>query len=185
MLNAHGRQGHDDCPVADGVEQEAGPFTRFARLPNDIPASDGPINRAPLNMVEFRAIALPKSARSSTMSITNAWRVGMSKAFTIPNASGQRHNVPNLDKAHNYQQGQHQGLDHCQSLGDQQRAMTVPAIGEHARQRSHDQRGDLAGKPNQPQQKGRVAQAKDQPVMATCCIQVPIRETPWPKKKSR
>ena len=50
----------------------------------NIPASDGPINRATLTMDELIAMALPRSARSPTISIMKAWRPGMSKALTTP-----------------------------------------------------------------------------------------------------
>ena len=48
------------------------------------PARAGPTSRAPLNMAELRAMALVRSSFRSTMSITKACRVGMSKALTKP-----------------------------------------------------------------------------------------------------
>ena len=43
----------------------------------------GPIKRAPLNIDEFSAMAFIKCSLP-TISTRNAWRPGMSNAFTIP-----------------------------------------------------------------------------------------------------
>ena len=48
------------------------------------PASDGPTSRAALNIDEFSAIALPRSSLFSIIVMRNAWRPGMSNAFTSP-----------------------------------------------------------------------------------------------------
>ena len=48
------------------------------------PAIAGPMKRAELNMRELRAMALERSLRSSIISTTKAWRVGMSKATVRP-----------------------------------------------------------------------------------------------------
>ena len=48
------------------------------------PAIEGPIILAPFTMVEFRAIAFPRSSRFSTISTTNDCLAGTSKAFTHP-----------------------------------------------------------------------------------------------------
>ena len=52
------------------------------------PAIAGPTTRAPLNMAELSATALPMSSRP-TISIANAWRTGMSTAFAQPSRSGE------------------------------------------------------------------------------------------------
>ncbi len=44
----------------------------------------GPTSRAVCTIEELSAIALPRSFRSSTISITNAWRAGMSRALMKP-----------------------------------------------------------------------------------------------------
>ncbi len=44
----------------------------------------GPTRRALLKFDELRAMALPRSARSSIIRTTNAWRVGISTALTTP-----------------------------------------------------------------------------------------------------
>ena len=48
------------------------------------PATDGPTSRAALNIDEFKAMAFARSSRSEIIVVRNAWRAGMSKAFTIP-----------------------------------------------------------------------------------------------------
>ena len=48
-----------------------------------IPPSEGPTARAVLNAAEFKATALSRSLRSA-MWISNDWRAGTSKAFTMP-----------------------------------------------------------------------------------------------------
>ena len=48
------------------------------------PAIDGPSRRAPLTIDELSAMALGRSSRASTISTTNAWRAGVSKALMSP-----------------------------------------------------------------------------------------------------
>ena len=48
------------------------------------PPIDGPRMRLPLTIVELRAMALDRCARSSTISTTNDCRAGVSKALMIP-----------------------------------------------------------------------------------------------------
>ena len=48
-----------------------------------MPATAGPIVRAPLNIIEFSAIAFGRSS-IPTISTTNACRPGMSNELTIP-----------------------------------------------------------------------------------------------------
>ena len=48
------------------------------------PATAGPTIRLPLTMDEFSAMAFGKSARSSTICTTNAWRAGVSNALITP-----------------------------------------------------------------------------------------------------
>ena len=48
------------------------------------PPIDGPMIRLPLTIDEFSAIAFGRSARSSTISTTNAWRAGVSNALMTP-----------------------------------------------------------------------------------------------------
>ena len=50
------------------------------------PARAGPTTRAPLNIAELIATALPTS-RGPTISIANAWRTGMSTALAQPRRS--------------------------------------------------------------------------------------------------
>jgi hypothetical protein len=53
---------------------------------NSIPPSAGPMTRAPLNIIELRAMALGRSSRP-TISTTNDWRAGPSKALTRPRSA--------------------------------------------------------------------------------------------------
>jgi len=48
------------------------------------PPIDGPMMRVPLTIDEFSAIAFGRSRLSSTISLTNAWRAGVSKELMIP-----------------------------------------------------------------------------------------------------
>ena len=52
------------------------------------PATAGPMIRAPLNIAELSATALPMSSRP-TISTANAWRTGMSIEFTVPMTSAR------------------------------------------------------------------------------------------------
>ena len=51
-----------------------------------MPAMAGPRMRAPLNMAEFSAMALIRSS-GTTISMMNAWRAGISNAFTTPSSA--------------------------------------------------------------------------------------------------
>ena len=48
------------------------------------PATDGPTSRAALNIDEFSAMAFARSSLSEIIVVRNAWRAGMSNAFTRP-----------------------------------------------------------------------------------------------------
>ena len=48
------------------------------------PPIDGPIIRVPLTIDEFSAMAFGRSRRSSTISLTNAWRAGVSNELMMP-----------------------------------------------------------------------------------------------------
>ena len=54
-----------------------------------IPATAGPMIRAPLNIAELSATALPMSSRP-TISTANDWRTGMSTAFAQPRSRASR-----------------------------------------------------------------------------------------------
>ena len=58
------------------------------RAPMRMPPTAGPTIRAALNIAEFRPTALVMSSRP-TISTTNAWRVGMSTAFTRPSSAAR------------------------------------------------------------------------------------------------
>jgi hypothetical protein len=53
------------------------------------PPSAGPMMRAPLNIIELRAMALVRSSRP-TISTVKAWRAGASKALTKPSPTASR-----------------------------------------------------------------------------------------------
>ena len=53
------------------------------------PATAGPTTRAPLNIAELIATALPIS-RGPTISMANAWRTGMSTALAQPSSTASR-----------------------------------------------------------------------------------------------
>ncbi len=67
--------------IANAIATPTAPMVR--------PATAGPMTRAPLNIAELRATALPMSSRP-TISIAKAWRTGMSTAFTVPMMSASR-----------------------------------------------------------------------------------------------
>ena len=55
------------------------------------PAIAGPMTRAPLNIAELSATALPMSSRP-TISTAKAWRTGMSTELTVPMIRASRIN---------------------------------------------------------------------------------------------
>ena len=113
-------------------------------------------------------MALPRSARSSTICTTNAWRAGMSKALTSPWNTHQREHLPNRDHAGQRQPRQGERLQHGEDLGDHEHAMPVPPVHPHPRHRRHEKHGDLPRETHHAQQERRPGEPVHQPSWWRC-----------------
>ena len=114
-------------------------------------------------MDEFSAIAFPRSARSSIISITKAWRAGMSKALIMPWNSASADHPRQVQVTRERQSSHRQRLHHRQDLGDHQDAMAVPAIQPDAGDRRHEERRDLAQEAGESQEKRGIGELVDDP----------------------
>ena len=127
------------------------------------PASDGPTSRAALNIDEFSAIALPRSSLFSIIVIRNAWRPGMSNAFTSPWTTLSPMIERDRDPPRQGQRGQREGLQHRHGLRRDEQPVAVPPIDVDAGERADEERGELPREADDAEEEGRSGQAIDEP----------------------
>ena len=120
------------------------------------PATLGPTSRAALNMDEFKAIALPRSFLSSISVMTNAWRPGMSNAFTMPwnTLTTISHGIEMVLRQGERREDERD--DHRRGLRSDQQAMTVPAVDEDAGKRREQERRELRREADDTEQQRRI-----------------------------
>ena len=130
-----------------------------------MPATAGPMMRVRLNTALFRATALATSDLP-TISTTNDWRMGMSKALTMPRIDRQREDLPHLDPAAGDEEAERQRQPTGDCLGDDERATLVDRVGhDPAEEAENEDRRPLRGRDEA--QRDRVAgQLQDQPALA-------------------
>ena len=119
--------------------------------------------RLPFTIVELSAMALGRCARSSTISTTNDWRAGVSNALMIPWTTCSTRMYATVIDAGERQHGERERLQHREHLRDDQDAMPVPAVDEHAGERREHERRDLAAEADDAEQQRRAGEPIDQP----------------------
>ena len=156
-----------------------------------MPATDGPISRAPLNMKEFSAIAFGRSARSSSISTTNDCRVGMSNPITSPSSALRAMmchtwitGVPSarFTSVRIARISAWSAATLCVTTSSARlftRSASTPANGAAAKVRI------WLLKPTTPRSSSDPVSLYTSQPRARFCIHVPISETPWPMKKRR
>ena len=77
-------------------------------------------------------MAFGRSSRSSTISTTNACRAGVSNALIDPLHELQHDDLGHGDHVRQRQHRQRERLQHRQHLRDDENAMAVPPVDEHA-----------------------------------------------------
>src|SRR5437763_3728933 len=83
------------------------------------PASAGPITRAPLNMEEFRAMALTRSSRGNHVHDKGLARRNI-KGIDHAHERAQQDYMPDLDDMRERESGKDEGQHHHQGLSDHQ-----------------------------------------------------------------
>ena len=128
-----------------------------------IPASDGPIRRAMFTIDELMAMALPRSARSSTICTMNDWRPGISKALMMP-CSTLKPRIQGMVMVWlRREPGKRERLDHGEGLRPHQDLPPVEAVDPYSGKGSNQKRGNLAAEAHRPQQQRRMRKPVDQP----------------------
>ena len=124
---------------------------------------EGPRIRLAFTIDELSAMALGRSARSSIIVTTNAWRAGVSNALITPWHTWRPSTIGDRDDPGQRQHGQRQRLQHREHLGDDQHPVPVPAVHEDAGDGREEQRRDLAAEPHDAEQQRRAGQPVDEP----------------------
>src|SRR5258708_10631408 len=148
-----------------------------------IPATAGPITRAPLNIEEFSAIAFIRSSRP-TMSTRKDWRPGISNAFTTPSRAAStkicgteirciRVSVARM-RARIIDAVWVAMTIRCRLT----RSATMPPMG------ANKNTGIWLANPTAPRRNDDPVSLYTSQDCATVCIQVPISEISCPEKKS-
>ena len=127
------------------------------------PAIDGPRSRAPLTIEELRAMALGRSARSSTISTTKACRAGMSNALITPCRSCRPAIVRHRDHARERESGERKRLHHREHLGDDDHPVPRVPVHDHAGDRREHEGGDQAAERDHAEEGRRAGQAVHEP----------------------
>ena len=128
------------------------------------PAVAGPTMRARLNDAELRATALGSMA-FGTISLTNAWRAGVSNAAAGAEQERQHVHVPGLHPA---EHGEH--TEHCcraphGELGHHQHAALREAVGDHAGDGGEQQDRQELQTGRDAERPGAAGQREDEPVL--------------------
>ena len=118
-----------------------------------IPAMEGPINLAPLNMNELRAIAFPRSFSVSH----NLHYEGMPDGYVEGVHASEKY-AEHDDMPYEYRIGeseycQQEGLDHGECLNEDEEAAPVKTISEDPGKGREEKCGDLTGKADETEGK--------------------------------
>ena len=127
------------------------------------PAIAGPISRAELNIDEFKAMALARSPRSSTICTTKLCRAATPNPITRPAKNAQQHDLPSADRAAERSAASVKAWIIAATWADENGAAAVPAIRQHARKRRDEHGRNLRGESHQSEKEGGMAQAVCQP----------------------
>ena len=149
-----------------------------------IAARLGPMMRARLNPLEFKAIASTISSRP-TSSMISDWRVGMSNA--LDDAAEDRDADQHADRhvPRPVEPPEQRRLEQQQRLRDPHQHELVAPVGEHAGVQREEQHRERTRRRFHAHQKRAVRDLQHQPPSATCCIHVPISEPVCPNQKIR
>ena len=142
----------------------------------------GPISRAPLASDELRAMALPRSSRSSTICPTKICRRGASNALTRPWNTARARISPRVTTrarvraARTSDWAAAAAWVHTSSRRRSIRSIQTPAKGARTKV------GISPAKPTTPSSSEERVRRQTSQVVAIRVIQVPMIEMPWPAK---
>ena len=147
------------------------------------PAIAGPTTRAPLTIEELSAIALLRSSRP-TISTTNDWRAGMSKALTMPRQVARTKTCHTrtwpLRVSTASVSGSNIEIDWVRMRMRRRSARSATMPPMVAKRKT----GARVANDVTPSRAAEPVRRKTSQDSATDCIQVPVRETSWPAKNS-
>ncbi len=148
------------------------------------PATAGPITRAPLNIAELIATALPTS-RAPTISIANAWRTGMSTAFAQPRSRASTMIIQTSTTPVSVSTVR----TIASSIITTCTASSVCRFGRTSASTPANSPSTITGRncapATTPSQNGSPVSVRTSQPWATCWTQVPMSESAWPTKNSR
>ena len=119
--------------------------------------------RVPLTIEEFSAMAFGRSRRSSTISLTNACRAGVSKELMMPCTTCSQMICLTVMIPVNVRTASSADCSSDAACVHEQDPAPVVPIHEHAGKRRDDERRDLSGESGDAEQQLRSGQPVDQP----------------------
>ena len=93
--------------------------------------------------------------------------------------------MPHCDEVRKREERKNGGLSHRQYLGGEEQAPALPPVDEDAREGCEEKHGDHSRETDETEEEWGIGEPITSQLMAIPCIHVPIREVPWPTKKSR
>ena len=150
-----------------------------------MPPIDGPMIRLAFTIDELSAMAFGRSARSSTISTTNDWRAGVSKALMIPCTTCRRSTCvtvitpPSVSTASATDCSIESTCVTTRIRCRFERSTRTPANGARIRV------GICPQNPTTPRSNAEPVSRYTSQLVAMRVIHVPTRETLWPPKKRR
>ena len=121
------------------------------------------MRRATLTMEELMAMALARSARSSTIWTMKDWRPGMSKALMRPWNALRARTSPMVMRLREREPRERERLQHGERLRPDQDLAAVDAIDEDAGDGREQEGGDLSGEADDAEQQRGAGEAIDEP----------------------
>ena len=118
--------------------------------------------RAAFTAEELRAIAFGMSSRP-TISTTNDWRVGMSKALTVPSRAATDQDLRIVTWPESVSAASTAGEQGRRALRPDQQPAAIEVVGQRAADRGQEEDRRLADEAGQAEQERRVGQPIDEP----------------------
>ena len=176
---AHRQETGQDRQEARALIAKATPMSK---IPISTPATAGPTIRAALKIAELRATALPMSSRP-TISMTKAWRVGMSIALVQPRMNAIRITCQTWISWVSVRTAR----TTASPIAIVWVAMRVRRLGRLSAtmppNRPKTSTGANCAAVTTPSQNGSPVNVRTSQSSAMFCIQVPTREMSWPDQK--
>ena len=143
------------------------------------PASAGPITRVALNRVEFKAMALGRSALPTNSTI-KAWRTGISKAITVPDKKTMIHRSQTLMTSSSTSTPRTTARTISEAWVMKSRRSLEVWSATTPPKKEKSSTGRVCKAPMTPRKNEELVSSRTSQPKATDCIQEPVREIIWP-----